>query len=76
MPLQWRNAIEEKPVRYQLVIARCAVNGTVQERNAFWTGSAWRVVGDKHRYNLSVIEWDYQPDEAVSEKLQLHLRRS
>jgi hypothetical protein len=72
MPLRWRNAAEDKPLVYRIIVAKCAIDGAVQQENAFWTGHDWRILGDRTDHNSSVIEWGYPPGEVVTRTIRPH----
>ena len=58
--MTWVLSQDAKPERYRLVEMRCAIgNGGTLQRDGFWTGFTWRVIGDKHKVDTTVIECSY-----------------
>jgi hypothetical protein len=42
------------------VSLRCKCdNGQILQREGFWTGYTWRILGDKHKLHITVSEWSY-----------------
>jgi hypothetical protein len=53
-----------KPKRYTLVTLRCTGrDGQILQRQGFWTGDTWRIIGDKYKLHIRVVEWSYPPEE-------------
>ena len=49
--MHWILEADAKPEVWKAVIVKCEDRaGNVFELEGFWTGSAWRIVGDKNRH--------------------------
>jgi hypothetical protein len=64
--MTWIRSQDAKPERYRLVAMRCEiVNGRISQREGFWTGFTWRIIGDKYKLHISVVEWSYSPENVA-----------
>ena len=58
--MRWTLNEESKPRLFIVVAVRYLGNmGQIVQREGFWTGYGWRVVGEKYRVPFSVMEWSY-----------------
>jgi hypothetical protein len=68
--MQWIPDQDAKPEMYRLVAIRCSDrNGRTSQREAFWTGRTWRIIGDKHKLHIAIIEWSYLGDSSRASTL-------
>ena len=62
--MRWTPSQDAKPDLYKVVVVRFKVrNGSIVEREGFWTGYHWRIIGDTYKLHFTVIEWAYSPEE-------------
>lgn len=55
--MQWILNQDAKPETYRLVTMRCkARDGRISQREGFWTGFTWRIIGDKHKLHIVIVE--------------------
>ncbi len=60
--MQWILNQDAKPETYRLVTMRCkARDGRISQREGFWTGFTWRIIGDKYKLHIVIVEWSYSP---------------
>jgi hypothetical protein len=59
VPTHWIPEPDAKPKVWKVVTVRCETNaGDIVELEGFWTGTFWRVVGNKnYGTDLSVKMW-------------------
>ena len=63
--MRWILNEDDKPELYKVVVLRYqGCTGRIVEREGFWTGYAWRVIGEKYRVPFAVTEWSYLPAES------------
>jgi hypothetical protein len=61
--MQWNPNQDAKPTSYKLVTLRCKRrDGQILHREGFWTGYTWRIIGDKYKLHISIIEWSYNAE--------------
>ena len=60
--MHWILEPDAKPPAWSLVIVQCEDRaGKILELEGFWTGSVWRIVGDKNRRGeLCVTKWAHK----------------
>jgi len=62
--MRWTLNEDDKPELYKVVALRYMSGmNRIVEREGFWTGYGWRVIGEKYRVPFAVTEWSYLPSE-------------
>jgi hypothetical protein len=68
--MDWILERDAKPGRWELVDLRAeSRSGEVLRLEGFWTGAAWRIIGNKHAIRtLRVTMWTHKPESDSSDE--------